>query len=403
MPNVLDDTGIQIASLDEIQDAIKAPLLIKYPNLNLTAEAFDGQLIESTARQVRQVLELVQGVAAGRDPGQALGFQMRALAATTGTTVRPAAATYVPCTVNVDPGTYLPGDLVAALSADPTKRFENVTTVENLGVSPDDFDVNFICQQTGPIVVGVSALTVIAESFPGWNSVENTQPSTGPLARFGYLAESTADLRLRQQEELAAAGSTTAAAVRAKILDLVPGIIDCFVLENDSDVVDANGQSAKSLWPIVRGGTDADIARVAFFAKAGGIRLDGDTTVVVTDSQGRSHESRFSRSVAVPIYSSFGITVIESEYAGEAALEEAFLSAIGPGGGGRSGRDVTLSDFTRKVLNVPGVYKIDYLKFDKIGMGTPTTDTDVVINPAEYPTIDWGDVTYSLTTITEEP
>jgi uncharacterized phage protein gp47/JayE len=144
-------------------------------------------------------------------------------------------------------------------------------------------------------------LTVIAQPLSGWNSVTN--PNDGNV---GSDIETDAHLRARRQEELTLAGSTTASAIRADVIQQMQPpttsvvTTGCTVLYNDTDVTDANGVPPHSIEVVARApgatGDDDDLlAALILNNKAAGDGTNGTTTVVVTDSQGNEQPISFTR------------------------------------------------------------------------------------------------------------
>ena len=137
----------------------------------------------------------------------------------------------------------------------------------------------------------------------------------------GRDIETDSEARLRRFESLQVLGGATVDAIRSRLLQQVDGVSAATVLENDTlDPIPTNLPSPfdefppKSIWCIVDGGEENDIAEKIFETKCAGIEPFGDLgPFIVKDEQGIEHEIRFSRSVDVSIYIDIQITLNPEE------------------------------------------------------------------------------------------
>lgn len=324
----ITDEGFVAKTLEVIRTELEQEVRAAFgDDTNTSSASAMGQLIGIFATKMREVWELAEAAYDGGYPDSATERSLTLLAALTGTQRRAATKSTVECTVNVNPGTYAPGDLIASVFGYPDRRFVNIDSVTNGGVSADDIeDITFECEEAGVVLANAGTLTVIAQSVVGWNSITNPEDAAA-----GEVEESDADLRTRRELELAASGSTTADAIRADILREVEGVISCTVLENDTDETDGNGVPPHSFECIVLGpdGYDADddqaVADQIWDSKPTGIRAYGTTSKTVTDSQGFTHAVAFTRPTDKNVYLRFDLTVNE-DWVGSAAFKEAIVA-----------------------------------------------------------------------------
>lgn len=324
----ITDEGFVAKTLEVIKAELEQEVRAAFgDDTNTSSASVMGQLIGIFATKTREVWELAEAAYDGGYPDSATERSLTLLSALTGTQRRAATKSTVECTVNVNPGTYDIGSLIASVSGYPDRRFVNIDTVVNGGMSADDIeDITFECEDAGVVLANAGTLTVIAQAVVGWNSVTNPEDATA-----GEVEESDADLRTRRELELAASGSTTADAIRADILREVEGVISCTVLENDTDETDGNGVPPHSFECIVLGpdGYDAEddqaVADQIWDSKAAGIRAYGTTSKTVTDSQGFTHTIAFTRPVDKDVYLRFDLTV-NDDYVGDTAFKEAIVA-----------------------------------------------------------------------------
>jgi hypothetical protein len=163
----------------------------------------------------------------------------------------------------------------------------------------------FVSEVVGAIGVATGSLGDIATPVDGWNAVYN--PAAGIA---GATVEKDSGFRARRDNELAAAGNTTADAIRANILAVNASSEDpahqpatsCTVFFNDTDVTDANGVPPHSVEILVLGGTTGDIAQAIWDSVGAGTRTYGTTSANAVDSEGTTQVVYFTRPTEVPIW-----------------------------------------------------------------------------------------------------
>lgn len=87
----------------------------------------------------------------------------------------------------------------------------------------------FLSENFGPIPAPANSLTQIVSPIAGWDTINNS--IAGVLGRF---IETDAELRIRRANSIKLAGNATVEAIRAHLLQLVPGVTSAVVFENSS-------------------------------------------------------------------------------------------------------------------------------------------------------------------------
>lgn len=405
MPYGIDVTGFEPKPLDVINEEMKTGIRGAIsPTLNLGSRSLLGQFVDVVASQIRQLWEAQQAGYAARDPNQATGDALRGIAAYTGTVPRPATPTRVGMMMTLNAGTYPIGTLKVSRVGSPEAIFANsveiTTAVTGSGQGPFAFEA----VATGPTSAPANTLTVIVTPVAGFASPTN--PTAGDEGNF---ADTDAILRLRRQQDLARKGSTSVDAIRADLLseDNVPGVDYVAVLENETDVVDANGLQPHSIEAIVLGGADQDIADTIFNAKAAGIYTNGSVLNNVTDSSGNTRIIRFSRPTDVAVKISMDFDYLASAFvdddAAEAAVKAAILDGVTVGTDQEVpgftdlqgvGLDVIRGNYYRVAFSVPGVVGGD-VAMAKLADGLAAAD--IVIGPRERATLLLANISVSAT------
>lgn len=197
-------------------------------------------------------------------------------------------------------------------------------------------------------------ITKAVNPIPGIDKVYNKEATTG-----GTNTESNTEFRKRYYRSIARGGGATRAAVEAALLDM-DSVIDAFVVENDS--MEYKGDiPPKSLYSLVEGGEDIDVAKTILKSKAGGIRAYGDTEIEVEDSKGVKHIIGFSRPVKKDIYIKLDIER-DKGYPGDDAVKRAVINYIGGEDGDgvfykglKLGENVVISKITANVGCLEGI------------------------------------------------
>jgi len=335
----LGPTGFDKKSQDDCLQEMKTDLWSAVSKgLNLSTAAPMGQILTRLSVREASLWDAIEAVHASRDPNQASGSSLRAVSQTTGTKAQSATPTIVPgCVVNVNGSFHADAEtMVACLDTDPTALFTNVTAVDNPGGSAADITgVDFKALNPGALPVLSGHLNTISQSLSGWNSINN--PLDGDE---GLNDDDDVSLRLRRENELQKAGSSTGDAIRSDILEnLKSNITSCKVLTNEGDAVDANGLPPHSFEVIARAqSTDAN-ARIALAkqikeSKDAGDHAFGSQSEVVVDDSGNSHVIGFTWVSDEDVYVIVNVSIISDEFPvdGDDQIKNAILAlAFDPG------------------------------------------------------------------------
>ncbi len=322
-------SGLLIDTLAEILTGFEtAELAGIAPTLDLVAPDPIAVLNGVVAERLSSLEELAAVLYDGMQPDNATGDQLEGIALITGTTRQPADKTTVACSITVDAafGPQAPGAMLASVVGVPNLLYTNVDEFSAAGAGTTA-GVIFACVETGPNPVNASTLTVIASPLNHWTAITN--PAAGVT---GLAIQTDAGLRAAREAELAAGGSTNAAAIRADILQLIQpsqspltiaGIktgtdptnnpftitaatISVTVLWNDKDVADANGLPGHSIEVIAYApgasteDTDALCALILVDKAAGVQTYSGDGTFkTITDDQGTAEAVYYTRPSAL--------------------------------------------------------------------------------------------------------
>lgn len=97
----------------------------------------------------------------------------------------------------------------------------------NLSITQTSSPIPFLAQTYGPVAVPVNSLTEILTPVAGWSTIDNFKAGVT-----GRNQETDEELRLRRANSLRVLGSGTVEAIRARVLQEVPGVTSVLVFEN---------------------------------------------------------------------------------------------------------------------------------------------------------------------------
>ena len=152
------------------------------------------------------------------------------------------------------------------------------------------------CSVNGAVEQEANTLNTILTPVLGWDFVTN------PVAASpGRLTETDEELRIRFRNTKLERSSNILDSLYSALLN-IPNVEEVAIYENDTDVVDANGVSPHSFFPVILGGSSQVIAETIWRNKPMGISSEGNTVVTITDSQGFTHDIGFERPNPVTVY-----------------------------------------------------------------------------------------------------
>ena len=401
----LTATGLTIKSVDEILADIEADELANIdPDLNVGADDVLGQINGVFAAALGEAWELLEEIYQSAYPDTASGQSLSYVAALTGAIRRPATKAELLVNLIGVVGTIVPAGTrfypqTPAGDPDPDSLFETTAPATILEQGAVDY-----VTVTARAVTAGSATTaaagdgmVITTPVAGLTLI-TTNGST-PFAE-GSEEEKDSELRLRRDQALALAGSSTVEAIRADMLK-VTGVDACTVFENATSATDANGLPPKSIEVLVFSSTAPtytaqDVVDQIWLSKPAGTETVGALSGTATDSQGRPHTIRYSEPTAVRLYVDVELTAkTDGSFVAAAGVQ----SAIGDWANRtlQVGQSVYASDIINVVADLSGVAFVDVTStFVEAGDPTPDT-TQWVAAPRELGTIAPADVGVTLT------
>ncbi|QHJ83115.1 MAG: hypothetical protein [Caudoviricetes sp.] len=330
------------------------------------------------------------------DPATAEGRMQDAIARIYFLTRNGATSSVVQAQCTGQPGATLPAGSLAEDGAKNLWQSTGDVTFSGGGIA----SVQFVCLVAGPILLGIGALTRIAQAVPGWDAVTNLGAAT-----VGTNVETRAAFERRRQESVAKNGRGSAPAIRSAVWG-VDGVLDVFAYDNYTNAIISYGATSypiapHSIYVGVVGGDDDEVAQAIWKAKDAGCDMNGNTTIAVSDTEGYSYPYptypiKFNRPTALPIKFAIQIANSSALPADIVALTKAAIIATFNGTNGaqraRMGGQIFASNFYAPVAAVGTTVSIIQIK---IGTATATLDT-VNVGIDQTPTIAAADITVTL-------
>lgn len=289
----------------------------------------------------------------------------------------------------------LSGQTVITVNEDVATPTAGGNIVRPVGISTVNTDTfgkaaQWDAVEPGPVLGPERSITDIRTPQSGWDAIINAEDAIP-----GRDVESDQQLRSRRTQSTSLAGSATVDAIFAA-LGQVEGVIDRFVFQNATGVVDSEGRPPHSVQSVVDGGQDQDIGEAIFDNVSAGIETFGAESVIVEDSQGNDNVVKFDRPTDVPMFLVYNLTLDpeQGEYPsdGDTQLKNAAV-------------DFGNTEFTigknvaayklRTNFGIPGIGEIELLLQRDVPPGGGD-DSSIVIDPAERARFSITDVTVNI-------
>lgn len=254
--------------------------------------------------------------------------------------------------------------------------FVSVPSLTNCSIMEVKKRLSFQSEEDGDISAPVGTVTTILTPVFGWISVINEV-----TAEPGTLDESDEQLRERFRLTKAVRANNLAEAIYAQLIDL-EDVDFARVYENTTSLTDTRGLPPHSFRAIVKGGADTNIGEIIWNNKPLGIASDGNTSVVVRDSQNLERTVKFSRPTEVPIYVKITVEKIGNTFPtnGVDDIRQAVVDYINDNA--NFGQELIYTRFFTPINSVPG-HQVNVLE---IGTSVLTLGTtNIVLGWDEFP------------------
>jgi len=336
--------------------------------LNLSSQGVIGQINGIVADKLAELWDFGVALWSSFRILAAGGTDLTNLCLIRGTERAAKTKTIIPgCVVNVNPGTYPAGTLIAQVTGDAKRLASNKVDVVNAGLSAANVTVDFQAQTAGAIQYPAVTL-VISQAVAGWNSITNAVDG-----ELGLDDENDPTLFARSENELATGGSSSADAIPSNILEnLKENVINCRVLANDGDLPDANGLPPHSIEVIARGNdegadsTTALVEQIADLKDAGDKAYSGNGTYQnFTDAEGNVLNIGYSWATQKDLYVDITVEIDPKIFPadGDTQIKNAIVAV---GAGYDPGDKAVFEKIRGSAFGVKGVIDVPSMQLDTI-------------------------------------
>lgn len=309
MPDILNEQGLQVKTLAELRTDLETVFRSIYgADIKIASNSPDGQVIGIFSQMGIDIRELLAQIYNSLNPDRAVGRQLDERVVINNISRAGGLFTLLNISVTVDRTVNLQG-----LDA-------SFNDINGVGYTVQDNGGNqFILVDSVTLTAGTHSLTFRAQRLGQVETVVNTinNPVTIVLGVTGVTnlsapvtvgrdEETDAQLRMRRQRSTANASNGYLNGLEGAILD-IEGVSDAKIYENRTSVTDANGIPQKSIWVVVEGGGNAEIAQLIYSKIGFGCDMKGVIEVNVPRPTGGMFVAKFDRPEAADLYVRFKI------------------------------------------------------------------------------------------------
>lgn len=306
MASTLDQNGLAIESLSQIIADLVADFQAIYgADINVDSNSPDGQLINILAQSIEDMLELLLSVYNLSAVPTSFGVRLDQLVALNGIARKQGTYTTAVVAVTFSSAITLPGlDQTAqtpfTVADNAGNQFQLLASYA--AGSPGAVNLTFRAVNVGQVQTTANTITNIITSTLGAPSVNNPTVAGDSI---GVNEETDAQLKVRHDQsfDLAATGPSDS---MESALKNIADVVDALVVENSTGG-SVGGVAAHTVWPIVRGGTSAEIAAAIYAKKGPGCGLKGSVTQVITRPNGQSFTAQWDAAISQVLYIKFSV------------------------------------------------------------------------------------------------
>lgn len=171
--------------------------------------------------------------------------------------------------------------------------------IDTITLESGTHSLAFRSQNYGLIQPTIGTITNQVTKVLGVTSVINSVAPTTP----GEEQETDEEFRIRRNRSTATRGQNNLDALTGELLDL-DGVTDVSLWINQSNETDSTGTPPWTVWVIVEGGANTDIASLIYEYSCG-LPTRGNISVPVITVSGQEFETAFDRANPIPLYIKF--------------------------------------------------------------------------------------------------
>ncbi len=293
--------------LAEIQDFIQSTYSPNGEQIDFSSASPDGQFTNILATIGTTHRELITQVYNATDPSKCVGtqqdskYQLNFLHRNGGTYTTQNINIVANKTVTLQglDGSY--NDNVSSAFTVSDDSGELWYLIDTATVYAGTTSLAFRAQNIGATVPTIGTITTIVTVTDGIVSVSNDVGYTS----LGENQESNLDFGIRRDRSVALASGNSTDTIYSRLLAL-QGVADCQIDDNNTNATDEQGTEAHTIWVVVDGGANLDIADI-IYDNISGNETRGNVLVPIQNMAGQVVNIRFDRPEPTPFYIKFDL------------------------------------------------------------------------------------------------
>lgn len=311
MADILDANGLQVDSYNELLDFVQSSMNSIYAvdgdNINFDSSTPDGEFTNILAQMGSDIREVTQEVYNSFNPDNCNGSVQDVRYALNFLTRKGGAFTIQNIDITTTKTVTLEGldasynDLNAASYTVSDNAGNNWFLLDTTTITPGTTSLPFRSQNLGLVQPTIGTINNQVTKVIGITSVNNSVAPT----TLGEDQESDLEFRIRRNRSTSTYGQNNYDAMLGQILEL-NGVLDAQIHINNTSSTDATGTDAYTVWVIVEGGANSDIANI-IYQNSSGLPTRGSVNVDVESVSGQLFSTSFDRANPVPLYIKFDI------------------------------------------------------------------------------------------------
>lgn len=332
MPNSISGSGLTTATQAELVAQLTAALQAIYgPDINLSSDSPDGQLMNIFIQAILDNLDLLTQVYNGMDPDHAFGVVLDSRVAYNG--IQRQGGTFTLTNVSITTTKALTLQGLDTFPNDPYTVSDNAGTqwqlmaTTNIAVA-GTYVLAFQAALPGATLTTPNTITTPVTIVLGVTTINN--PTT--YTSLGINEETDAQLKIRRQRSVSLAGQGFLSNLLATLLN-INGMVSAFVYENNTGDTDADGTPGHTIWVITSGTAPvADIANAIYRKRNAGAGMRGDVSYTITQVDGTPFIVYWDNVMAEDLYIKFTATSLDGiNQPNIAAIRSGLVTLLVPG------------------------------------------------------------------------
>lgn len=364
IPNdTINANGLQLEGLaDIVADLVAAYQTIYGADINVDADSPDGQQINIFAQACADIRETLLDLYNSFSVELAYGVQLDQRVALNGVARLPGSYTLTPVLVTVGQAVTLQGldqDALPVFTLEDDAGNEWQLEETHAFADAGSASLTFRAAVIGASEVVANTITNQSTTVLGVTSVNN--PTTTGTIR-GVNEETDPQLKVRRAKmfKLAAVGPTDA--VAAALLGL-PDVTDAYVVENRTGA-EVEGTPAHSIWCIVSGGSEADIAQAIYTKKDPGCGMRGEVSYSIPRDYGPNFVAKWDVAVPQRLWARFALV---AKIAGASYDSDSVKSQVAAALTYKLGQQPTISEIYAALATITPGFNVTSAGFSSDG------------------------------------